>query len=371
MVFMAASGSEAVTRRERWRRRLSRRGWKIALGVVLVLLAARAALPFYLEHVIEQKLAALEDYDGEVEDVDLNLWRGAYEIEGLRIVKTDGRVPVPFLFVPKTDISVQWNALIDGAAVGELVLHEPALNFVEGRTPEESQTKPPGNWFDAVQQLFPLRLNRFAVHGGEIHYRNLKADPEIDIYLGNLEAEAANLTNSEDLADDLPARLQARATAMEQGRLRLDLQLDPFAERPTFDLAARLQGLDLTELNPYLRDAANFDVHRGRLDAYAEVASAEGEFKGYVKPFLTDVDVVRWQEDVEEKGLLQTLYESLVGVGADLLQGERGQAARIPLEGTFEDPDVDVWGAIGSALRNAFIQALVPGLEGSIGLRSG
>ena len=44
-------------------------------------------------------------------DVDLALWRGAYRINGLQIVKVDGKVPVPFVKAPVIDLSVSWHSL--------------------------------------------------------------------------------------------------------------------------------------------------------------------------------------------------------------------------------------------------------------------
>jgi hypothetical protein len=91
----------------------------------------------------------------------------------------------------------------------------------------------------------------------------------------------------------------------------------------------------------------------------------EGHFKGYVRPFLEDIEVVRWDEDLEEKGLLQTLYESAVGIAADILESPKDKvAARVPIEGDLDDPEVDTWEVVWTVLRNAFIEALVPGIEG-------
>jgi hypothetical protein len=41
-------------------------------------------------------------------------------------------------------------------------------------------------------------------------------------------------------------------------------------------------------------------------------------------------------------------------------------ATRIPFTGSLEQPDVDVWSAMGSLFKHAFIEALRRGLEGSV-----
>ena len=55
----------------------------LVLGIVVVLLVgARVALPYLRQGRINRRLMALESYDGQVEDVDLALWRGAYRLDG-------------------------------------------------------------------------------------------------------------------------------------------------------------------------------------------------------------------------------------------------------------------------------------------------
>lgn len=53
----------------------------LAIGVVLI--AARAALPFVVEDYVNDHLQSLEAYDGSVQDVDIALLRGAYRIDGI------------------------------------------------------------------------------------------------------------------------------------------------------------------------------------------------------------------------------------------------------------------------------------------------
>lgn len=60
----------------------------IVAAVVIVLVTIRLALPSIVRDYVNDQLMALEAYDGHVDDIDLALWRGAYRIDGIRIVKT-------------------------------------------------------------------------------------------------------------------------------------------------------------------------------------------------------------------------------------------------------------------------------------------
>jgi hypothetical protein len=59
-------------------------------------------------------------------------------------------------------------------------------------------------------------------------------------------------------------------------------------------------------------------------------------------------------------------------VAADIFENreEDQVAARIPLSGTIENPNADLFATIGSVLRNAFVSAFARSLEGSISVRS-
>lgn len=48
--------------------------------VIVVAIAIRAFMPFVVKDYVNRKLAALEAYEGHVDDVDIALWRGAYSI---------------------------------------------------------------------------------------------------------------------------------------------------------------------------------------------------------------------------------------------------------------------------------------------------
>ncbi len=101
------------------KRRYSWPLWIFAVVVVL-LIALHIALPYMVRDYLNGKLADMGDYRGQITDVDLALWRGAYKINGLKIVKVDGKVPVPFVNAPLIDLAVSWHSLwYDHAVVAQ------------------------------------------------------------------------------------------------------------------------------------------------------------------------------------------------------------------------------------------------------------
>lgn len=353
---------------------MRRKSTRIVLLTTLVIaaaaLAARIALPGWIQRAVNRELARGEAYTGRVGEVDVALWRGLYAIEDVEISKRNSGVPVPFLRVPRVDFSVEWRALLHASVVGEVEFSAPELNFVNGPTRAARQTGVGEDWRAKLESLIPLRIDRLAVRDGRVHYRDFSSDPEVDVYLDAVQLEARNLTNGRrDLEGSRVASVSLRAVPMHAGRIVADASIDPFATSPSFDLDLTVRGADLTQWNDYLRAYAGLDVQRGYFALYAELLAGEGRFDGYVKPFVEDLDVLDFRQEEHEQGLLASLWEAIAGAGAEIVEDQPHdrQAAKVPISGSVEDPDVAFWPALGSALRNAFLESLPPGLERSIG----
>jgi hypothetical protein len=236
---------------------------------------------------------------------------------------------------------------------------------VVGPSPGQTQTGAEVDWTERLEELFPFDLDRFAVVGGQLHFRDPYRRPAVDIALRDVTIEARNLTNSRDLSARRPARVSLEGRAQRSGRAAAELEVDPFAERPDFRLKLELAALQLPELNEFLRAYVGIDAQRGRFDVVSEVVSEDGRFDGYVEPVLRDVDVLRVDEEIGEQGFLATLWEALVGTAAELLENQpEGQlASRIPVQGSFEQPEIGVWGALVSLFENGYVEALRPRME--------
>ena len=351
-------------------RRQAKKRLLIVLGVVVLLLVAlRIALEPIVEKYVNHVLAKSESYTGKIDDVDIHLLRGAYVIQGTVIQKKDGTSIVPFLDIPEIDFSVDWQALLHGSVVAEIEMREPKVNFVGG-SGDSNQAGGGTDWRETVKDLVPLKINRFAIVDGQVHYVDPTAKPKVDVEVDDLDVEATNLTNSEDLAGTLVAQVKARGKPLGLGHFDLSASLDPYADQPTFDLNATMKGVPLVRGNDFLKAYGKLDLEVGTLDAYVELAAKDGRFKGYVKPLLQNIKVVSLEKDVEEGGLLQTAWETVVGAAKGLLANDKTEkvATVVPIEGSFDDPKVNAWVIVATALRNAFIQAIFGGLEGTISL---
>ncbi len=303
-------------------------------------------------------------------DIDLALIVGSYKIKDIKLEKTGGKIPVPFFAAEVIDLSVEWKALFKGGLVGEIEVRRPILNFVKGPTEETSQTKIDKEWQDIVNELMPLKLNRFEIVEGEIHYLDYYSSPKVDVFTSNIYILAENLSNVTDSTNLLPSTVTGSAE-IYGGKAKLNMKLDALNKTPTFDMNAEMIGLNLVEVNDFLKAYGKFDVQKGTFGVYTEAAAKDGKIIGYTKPIIKDLDVIEWKDEKEDP-LGQKLLESVVGLGGWIFKNrsEDQVATEIEFEGELKDPAINVWNIIGETLRNAFIEALYPSLEHTININT-
>jgi hypothetical protein len=359
---------ETTASKSKGRKRL--RIKKILLVLIVVLIVIRILLPYIVLKVVNNKLAELDGYTGHVRDIDLALIVGSYKIKDIKLEKTGGKIPVPFFAAEVIDLSVEWKALFKGGLVGEIEVRRPILNFVKGPTEETSQTKIDKEWQDIVNELMPLKLNRFEIVEGEIHYLDYYSSPKVDVFTSNIYILAENLSNVTDSTNLLPSTVTGSAE-IYGGKAKLNMKLDALNKTPTFDMNAEMIGLNLVEVNDFLKAYGKFDVQKGTFGVYTEAAAKDGKIIGYTKPIIKDLDVIEWKDEKEDP-LGQKLLESVVGLGGWIFKNrsEDQVATEIEFEGELKDPAINVWSIIGETLRNAFIEALYPSLEHTININT-
>ncbi|MCC6400362.1 MAG: DUF748 domain-containing protein [Flavobacteriales bacterium] len=347
----------------------SKRRLRVILIVVLVLAVIRIALPYVLLHFANQRLGSMPEHRGHINDLDLALIRGAYRLEGFHLDRRDsvsGEL-VPFLAADAIELSVEWSALFDGAIVGEIDADRPELRFTKDKAEPEDVQGDTLTLGALLEDFMPLRINRFGLHDGSIRYVDEGSRPPVDISLTNVEAEARNLTSIKNEEELLPAQVDATAT-LYGGALSFNMGLDPLSASSLFDMDLQLRDMDLPRVNELFQAYADFDVNKGRMSLFVELATKDGEITGYLKPVIKDLDVLG-REDRHDN-VFRKMWEGIVGTAATLLKNPRKEqvATKIPLNGRTDDPHVRTWVAVISVLRNAFVQALRPAIDRDVDL---
>lgn len=342
---------------------------RILLIIVVVLIAIRLVLPYVVLHYANKTLANMKGYYGHIEDIDLALYRGAYKVNDIYLNKVDSssRKQSKFFDSKVIDLSVEWKALFHGSVVGELLFENPHLRIIKERVEPKQLAEDTTDFKDLLDKFMPIKINRFEIRNGVLQYIDNTSSPNVDVSLKRTNVVATNLTNAFDSTEILPSSIAMDADIYE-GAFKLNMKLNPLAERPTFDMNARLDNTNLVLLNDFLSAYAKVDVNEGIFGLYTEIASKQGKFIGYVKPVIKDLDVVGAED--RNDSFFHKLWEGVVGTVADILTNQPKDqfASKIPLEGDLSEPDAKIWTAIIEVLRNAFVQALFPAIDQEINL---
>ena len=338
--------------------------WPLAglASLVALLVALHLALPYLVRDYLNDKLADMDEYRGQVADVDLAWWRGAYQINGLKIVKTSGKVPVPLLDAPLIDLSVSWSSLwYDKAVVAEVTFVHPQLNFVDGGSKQASQTGRGTDWRRQLEKLLPITLDEVRIDNGVLAFRNFNAKPPVDLKATQLNASIRNLTNVRNKQGRRDASLDASALLLGDAKVESRATFDPFSDFDDFQFRLRATGIELRRLNDFSSAYGKFDFNAGHGDLVIEAQAENGRLTGYIKPLLRDVDVFNWQQDVQEKdkGFFRSVWEALIGATETVLKNQRKNqfATRVELSGSVHKQDVSAFEAFLQILRNGFVQA--------------
>lgn len=311
---------------------------------------------------LEGHLRNMTGYEGHMDGIGLSVWRGAYQIEGLKITQIGGPSPIPFFYAPVIDIGLQWPNALKGSFVACVVVEDGRLNFVGGPSRQQSQAGLGVDWLTILSSLAPVRINQFRLQGGEIHFSDPYGKPPVDMKMEEVQLKAEHLYELAAGSNKLPGSVLAGARMMNAGRLTLDARFDPRAPSPAFDYRADLGGLELTQLNPLFQRYAGMQVLVGTADVHSEGTGAGGAFKGYIQPKIRGLELKR--DGFSPKRLIQKAILGVL-VWAFTDPKSKNVEAKFEFSGAFKDPGTSIWTAPAYIFEHGFVNAFPHGLAGA------
>jgi hypothetical protein len=346
-------------------RRWPRRTLIALLALAAVLLALRLAAPYYLKIAIDRRLGQIPGYSGRVDAVSVHIWRGAYGMHGLTIVKRGERVPEPFFSAESIDFSIAWRELFRGRLVSQIYARNAHLTFERGPDEASTQLSADKRWQDVINDLFPIDITLLDVKGGVLRFVDATHDPKVDIAVHDLRLTATGLQNRPSNGGDAyPARIDISGITLGHGAFRMFAKAEPLADKAHFQLAMELKKVSLPALNDFLRAYANVEVSNGQFDVFAQMAMANDHYEGYVKPFFSDLAFTDRKND---DSVGHRIWTAIVAGVANLVKNKETKqvATRIPFSGEASGLNVHTWKTIENALHHGFVKELSRGFEGT------
>jgi hypothetical protein len=335
----------------------------IFLGIILVIIIAfRIYLPTLVKDQINKNLNAVEGYSGGVDRVSMQIFRGAVQLHDLAIFEEKSTDPsIPLIDLHHLDFNIHWGALFRGRVVSEIYMDSLKVNFTkrEKAEPEEADRM---DYVSTLTQMNPIKINIIRIENSEINYIDPTTQPQVNVNMSDFFLEINNLRNVVNKKDTLPSSLNLQSKVLNSGDLHLFGHMNIMREVPDFDMTMELENVNLTRFNKFTEAYAEFTFNEGELGLYTEIAALDGAVNGYVKPVLDNIEIAPAEKDED---FLTKAYEGILDVVAQIFSNPDTDflGTRVDFEGRIDDPEVEVWDAILTFLRNAFFESISKGFE--------
>jgi hypothetical protein len=333
--------------------------------LIIGLVGARLYLPIWLKDYVNQQLNAIPGYQGSVDDIEVHLYRGAYVIEGLKLMKLNAGIPVPFLAIDTTDLSLQWGALIHGRVVSDVHMTHPVLNFAVSPSGTKAQTGTETDWNAPIKKLMPIDINVVELFDGKVTYRDFSTNPKVDIFINRLNGKVNNLRNVVDKGNPLPSTMDITGDSIGDGKLHLKGRMNVLTRYVDMDMDFALENAKLTAFNSFSDAYGAIRFKQGTMDIYSEFAVKDARVTGYVKPLIHHLSVDRIPKDTNP---LEMAWSALASVLLEIFENQPHDqlATKVPLEGRIDNVETPFWPTLGGVLRNAFVKAFRKGTDNEV-----
>ncbi len=332
--------------------------WIILTIILLLLIMLRLILPGVILKKTNKILAAFSpNYSLHIDDLRLHIFRGAYSFHGITgLMKEDQK---KFLEVDTIDVSLAWRDLFKGQMNTDIVADGARFLLIKDikklKIPKKEEKE------TARSKLFPLKIERFDLHDGSITLEGYEAlDEKTHFTINDINGRMTNL-----VPDDKNALSYFNLTAKivdPDATLKVAGSLNSKASPLKWDFDAEMRNFHLNLMNPYFKKHMPLSFTKGTLDLYSEVISEDGKMKGYVKPFIRELDVVANKEHF--KNAKHFGFELISALGNLILREKKTKSVATKMDFTFDKKfKLNTGKTLSKAIQHGFEQQLSPGIE--------
>ncbi len=248
-----------------WRRFLNtcraNRGKTIFAGLVLFVVIALgfadALLARPMRNWAERAMnSKLKGYTVHIGRVRPHLWKLAFELNDLVLMQNTHPDP-PVADFDALKFSMVWGQLLRFKVAGDLTIERPALHINLAQIEEEANshvTLKDQGWQNAVESIFPIKLDRVQVQDGSLLYLS-SATASKPLQLTKVFMVATNVRNSAAAKGTYPSPVTLEGVLFEKGKIQFKGAAD-FLREPYVAAQGeiRLEHVPLDRLNPLAQD---------------------------------------------------------------------------------------------------------------------
>ncbi|MES1171643.1 MAG: DUF748 domain-containing protein [Bacteroidota bacterium] len=240
---------------------------------------------------------------------------------------------------------------------------EAAAKAAKQKEPPKEAPRHPAESIDLAQELrkiTPLDVDHIDILDGQVAFIDTSRKERPEIWLHDLQLSVENLPTRVPLTEGRPLLLTVSGTLAHSGTVTVFITADPFEKGLTFSGRAAVVGLQTSELYKFIEPVTDMHAPRGTVDIFVEFDCRNGELTGGVKPVLKNVEI-----RPADKNLLTVIKawasDLAIGIFSDRIPPRNAVATVIPIKGTLNGPDIQLWPTIFGIMRNAFVEGLTSG----------
>jgi hypothetical protein len=194
----------------------------IACPLMVVFIAS-----FFFDGIVRSRIEAsmnrsLKGYHVTLAHAHLQLLTLRLTLDGLTIAQQAHPIP-PIGDLPLVRFRIEWKELLSGRVVANVGLWNPKIHIDQAQFISEKKDKTPlrkKGWQDALENVYPFKINRFVIHEGDIVY--IDSSNSKPLRLTHLNFIADNIRNIHEPNNVYPSGLSASMVVFDHGRMNLD-----------------------------------------------------------------------------------------------------------------------------------------------------
>ncbi len=238
-----------------------------ALGILILLLIVAS---FFFDEPMRRSMESR--MNRSLKGYTVTLPKAHFSLFGLSVtlhdlsVRQQANPDPPVIVIPKLKASVQWRELLSFHLVADFLVDRPSLHINLIQLRHENQDETPvkdKGWQDAVEQIYPLKINLLRVNDGDVVY--IDENPKAALHISHLKLRANNIRNIHSRENVYPSPIHAEGVIFETGRGMIDGHADFLAKPfPGIHTLFQLEKVPLDALRPMIA-RANLSLKGGVL----------------------------------------------------------------------------------------------------------
>lgn len=246
------------------------------LGVILIVVFV---LAYLIDEPLRRKMerdinARLEGYTVRVGRLDFHPIGLSLDLEESTVYQNAHPDP-PIAYIPNLSASVHWKALLFGRLTADFQIDDPKVHFDLRQFAQEAKDETPiqeRGWQEALQAIYPLKINRFAIRNGDLTY--VDKGPFKPLHVTKLNFIAENIRNVKSEKGVYPSPVYLEGVVFDKGKAKLEGYADFFAT-PHLALKADLElGQIVLDYFKPITERYQFSVRKGSLSTRGSIEYA-------------------------------------------------------------------------------------------------